>query len=147
MAASVHMENVLSLQFKPAPTSAFARPMLPALVVPSMKSLQTATNAVHTCFDCMLADSTRESRQHRNRAAITNQHVPELDPALGSVAARLDEIIQIVQTMLHGKYRTAFQDDAACIQTIRNTASVSAVDVSMLIHAMRNIHTSLQNYI
>jgi len=66
---------------------------------------------------------------------------------VGSVATRLDEIVQIVQTMLHGRFRSAFQSDAAIIAEIRQNNDISAFDVAILIHAMRNISASLQKYI
>jgi len=49
--------------------------------------------------------------------------------------------------MLHGRFRSAFQSDAAIIAEIRKNNDISAFDIAMLIHAMRNISTSLQKYI
>jgi len=94
----------------------------------------------------MVAQGTHECCNFRRYAPTPWSPENSMTAGNGGIAVQLDEIVRTVQHMLHGKFRSEFEQDAAIISTIRQTSCLSELDVALLICSIRSITASLQKY-
>jgi len=123
---------------------------LPPLVKPTMQVLQTNSQVVHRHFQNIVAENTLEKHVYRNSAVVhhvmpaphsSRDRVFENTDEDVSIAAHLDAIVHLIETMLHGKYRSIFHVQAATIEQVRTKYDLDETDIALLIYAIDNIQS------